>query len=72
MIRLIALMFCGASLCAAAQSNVTYPYNPDWNGDSLITVMDLQDLLSIYGAAFSPGDIEVGEQSLPEVLATIM
>ena len=72
MIRLIALMFCVASLCAAAQSNVTYPYNPDWNGDSLITVMDLQDLLSIYGAAFSPDDIEVGEQSLSEVLATIM
>ena len=48
MTRLIALMFCGASHCAAAQFNVTYPYNPDWNGDSLITVMDLQDLLSIY------------------------
>lgn len=72
MTRLIALMFCGASHCAAAQFNVTYPYNPDWNGDSLITVMDLQDLLSIYGAAFSPGDVEVGEHSLPEVLATIM
>ena len=57
---------------AAAQSNVTDPYNPDWNGDSLITVKDLQDLLSIYGAAFSPGDIQFGEQSLPEVLATIM
>lgn len=72
MTRLIALMFCGASHCAAAQFNVTYPYNPDWNGNSLITVMDLQDLLSIYGAAFSPGDVEVGEHSLPEVLATIM
>ena len=52
--QLVALMMCAVSLGAAAQSTITYPYNPDGNADSLIGVSDIQDLLSGYGLPFSP------------------
>ena len=31
---------------------VTYPYNPDEDGNGLIGVPDLQGLLALYGGAF--------------------
>ena len=48
--RLVALTMCAVSLGAAAQ--ITYPYNPDENGDGLIGVADLQGLLAYYGSEF--------------------
>ena len=42
--RLVALMMCAVSLGAAAQSTITYPYNPDGNADAIIGVTDLQDM----------------------------
>ena len=47
--RLVAFMICAVSLVAAAQTTITYPYNPDSDGDSLITVHDIQDLISAWG-----------------------
>ena len=38
--RLVALMICAVSLGAAAQSTITYPYNPDGNADGDIAVDD--------------------------------
>ena len=61
-----------AASCLTAVGQVTYPYNPDWDSDSLITVNDLQDLLSIYGSSFSPLEVQVGEQSLSDALAAVM
>ena len=60
--RLLALMLCAVSLGAAAQ--VTYPYNPDGNADTLIGVTDLQDLLTNYGQPFLPSEILVGDSTL--------
>ena len=62
--RLVALMMCAVSLGAAAQSTITYPYNPDGNADALIGVTDLQDMLSTYGGAFLPSEILVGDSTL--------
>ena len=45
--QLLALMMCAVSLGAAAQNNNSY--NPDGNGDGIIGVSDLQDLLALYG-----------------------
>ena len=50
--RLVALMMCAVSLGAAAQSTITYPYNPDGNSDGFIGVVDLQDFLSVYNTEF--------------------
>ena len=50
--RLVALMMCAVSFGAAAQ--ITYPYNPDEDGNGQIAVGDLQGLLANYGGSFSP------------------
>ena len=65
--RLVALMICAVSLGAAAQ--ITYPYNPDGNADSLIGVSDLQDVLSTFGLPFSPNEILVDSLPLDSVLS---
>ena len=70
--RLIALMMCAVSLGAAAQSTITYPYNPDGNADALIGVTDLQDMLSVYGGAFSPSEIQIDGVGLGEVLTQLL
>ena len=70
--RLVALMMCAVSLGAAAQSTITYPYNPDGNADALIGVTDLQDMLSVYGGAFSPSEIQIDGVGLGEVLTQLL
>ena len=70
--RLVALMMCAVSLGAAAQSTITYPYNPDGNADAHIGVTDLQDMLSVYGGAFSPSEIQIDGVGLGEVLTQLL
>ena len=60
--RFVALMMCAVSLGAAGQ--ITYPYNPDGNADSLISVPDIQDFLSVYGNSFAPNEIMIGDSTL--------
>ena len=61
-----------AAFCLTAVGQVTYPYNPDGNADSLIGVTDLQDLLSTYGGAFSPSEIQIDGVGLGEVLTQLL
>ena len=70
--RLVTLMMCAVSLGAAAQSTLTYPYNPDGNADGLISLSDLQDLLSLYGTTGQPLEIQIGDESLTDFLAVLM
>ena len=67
--RLVALMMCAVSLGAAAQ--VTYPYNPDGNADTLIGVTDLQDLLVVYGNPFLPQEVLVDGEPLSDVIGDL-
>ena len=60
--RLLALTMCAVSLGATAQ--IEYPYNPDGNADSLISVPDIQDFLAVYGTNFVPDEIMVGDSTL--------
>lgn len=68
--RLLSLMLFFVSLVSVAQ--ITYPYNPDGNADSLIGVADMQDLLTNYGLPFSPAEIQFQNQPLSEVLTNIL
>lgn len=68
--RLLALMLCAVSFVMTAQ--VTYPYNPDGDSDGLISLSDLQDLLSLYGATGQPLEIQIGDESLTDFLAVLM
>ena len=67
---LISLMLCAVSFVITAQ--VTYPYNPDGDSDGLISLSDLQDLLSLYGATGQPLEIQIGDESLTDFLAVLM
>ena len=53
-----------AASCLTAVGQVTYPYNPDGNADTLIGVTDLQDMLAVYGQPFLPSEILVGDSTL--------
>ncbi|MDG1675247.1 MAG: hypothetical protein P8H88_07360, partial [Flavobacteriales bacterium] len=48
-----------AALTWNVNAQITYPYNPDGNGDQYIAVYDLQDFLSAYGQEWIPGEIVV-------------
>jgi hypothetical protein len=61
--RFFTLLF--AASCFTAVGQVTYPYNPDENGDMLIGVVDLQALLANYGQEFSSAVVsEDGESAI--------
>ena len=62
-------MMCAGSLGAAAQ--ITYPYNPDEDGNGQIAVGDLQGILSSYGNAFSPSEILVNGETLTTVITQL-
>ncbi|MGB1481391.1 MAG: phage tail protein [Flavobacteriales bacterium] len=67
--RLVALLMCAVSLGASAQ--VTYPYNPDEDGNGQIAVGDLQGILATYGNEFSPSEILVDGETLTTVLTQL-
>ena len=60
-----------AAFCSTVVGQVTYPYNPDGNADTLIGVTDLQDLLTTYGQPFLPSEILVEGQTLTTVLTDL-
>ena len=60
-----------AASCLTAVGQVTYPYNPDGNADTLIGVTDLQDLLVVYGNSFSPSEILVQGETLTSLLTQL-
>ena len=57
--------------CLTAVGQVTYPYNPDEDGNGQIAVADLQGILSTYGNAFSPSEILVDGETLTTVLTQL-
>ena len=48
-----------AALTWSANAQITYPFNPDGNGDQYIATVDLQDFLVHYGQEFEPGELLV-------------
>lgn len=67
--RFLALLLIAVTYTTSAQ--LTLPYNPDGNGDGLIAVYDLQDLLSAYGLEFQPGEIVVDSIPLSAYLEAL-
>ncbi len=52
------MLLSGFLLSTSSFAQSSAPYNPDGNGDGLITVIDLQDFLSTYGLAFEATSTE--------------
>ena len=67
--RFFTLLF--AASCLTAVGQVTYPYNPDEDGNGQIAVGDLQGILATYGNAFSPSEILVDGETLTTVLTQL-
>ena len=67
----IVLMLSAASLGAAAQSTITYPYNPDGDVDGSIASPDLLDFLGVYGGEFVPNEIQIDGVDLLQVIQNI-
>ena len=57
-LSLVCTLLAGFLLSTASFAQSSTPYNPDGNGDGLITVVDLQDFLSTYGLAFEATSTE--------------
>ena len=60
-----------AASCLTAVGQVTYPYNPDEDGNGQIAVGDLQGILATYGNEFSPSEILVDGETLTTVLTQL-
>tara|TARA_B110000008_G_scaffold265015_1_gene289792 strand:+ start:180 stop:983 length:804 start_codon:yes stop_codon:yes gene_type:complete len=57
-LSLVCTLLAGFLLSTSSFAQSSGPYNPDSNGDGLITVVDLQAFLSTYGLAFEATSTE--------------
>jgi len=57
-LSLVCMLLAGILMPTTSFAQSSAPYNPDGNGDGLITVIDLQDFLSTYGLAFEATSTE--------------
>lgn len=58
------LTLCFLTLSITAQETITYPYNPDANGDTFVGVSDVLEGISTYDNFFFPEEIMVGDTTL--------
>ena len=63
---LLALLVCSRVVLA---QNVTLPYNPDANQDSVIGTPDLLEFLPYFGGTFTPGEVLIDEENLTDYVA---
>ena len=58
------LTLCFLTLSLTAQEPLTYPFNPDANGDTFVGVSDVLEGISTYDNFFFPSEIMVGDTTL--------
>ena len=56
---------------ASAQNEITYPYNPDSDGDQYVSVSDVLSSVSSFGSEFNPAEIQIDGVGLAEVISTL-
>ena len=69
--RLFTLILTAASITASAQSDIDYPYNPDFENDGFVGIEDVLELLSVYGTPFTPEQLLLDGASLTEIIESI-
>jgi hypothetical protein len=55
----------------SAQTQLTYPYNPDGDADGSLNLPDLLDFMAGYGNPFQPAEILIDSISLGDVIDNI-
>ena len=53
---------------ASAQNEITYPYNPDSDGDQYVSVSDVLSTISSFGSEFNPAEIQIDGVGLAEFI----
>ena len=56
---------------ASAQSDIDYPYNPDFENDGFVGIEDVLELLSVYGTPFTPEQLLLDGASLTEIIESL-
>ena len=56
---------------ASGQSVITYPYNPDADGDSYVATTDMLETLAVFGQDFEPSEIIISDTPLEEFLLNL-
>ncbi|MGB1056038.1 MAG: FISUMP domain-containing protein [Flavobacteriales bacterium] len=60
-----------ACFAASAQSDIDYPYNPDFENDGFVGIEDVLELLSVYGTPFTPEQLLLDGSSLTEIIESL-
>ena len=69
--KLFTLLLSAACFTASAQSDIDYPYNPDFENDGFVGIEDVLELLSVYGAPFTPEQLLLDGASLTEIIESL-
>lgn len=69
--QLFTLLLVAACLTATAQSDIDYPYNPDFENDGFVGIEDVLELLSVYGTPFTPEQLLLDGASLTEIIESL-
>ena len=69
--KIVFTSFACAMLVSTSWSQITYPYNPDADGDNFIGVSDILEGVANYNTDFYPGAILVDSLELTEVLDSL-
>ena len=69
--RLLTLILAAACFTATAQSDIDYPYNPDFENDGFVGIEDVLELLSVYGTPFTPEQLLLDGASLTEIIESL-
>jgi len=67
----LTLSLCFLALSLTAQSVITYPYNPDSDGDAFISTTDLIETLASFGLGFTPDEIQIDGVGLAEAISLL-
>ena len=69
--KLFTLLLAAACFTATAQSDIDYPYNPDFENDGFVGIEDVLELLSVYGTPFTPEQLLLDGASLTEIIESL-
>ena len=65
---LFSIALLGLLTSLSAQETITYPYNPDSDGDQFVGTSDILSTLSTFDSEFEPSEIQIDDTNLSEII----
>ena len=66
------LVLIGLFTSLSAQEIITYPYNPDSDGNAFVASADMLETLAVFGSVFTPAEIQIDGVGLAEVIGQLI